>query len=680
MPETSLLIPEITDEDIEWARTLMHLDVVDEPRRAFLKSQVTQDVSACPGSGKTTLIVAKLAILAKKWRHRAKGICVVSHTNVAREEIQRRLGGTVVGQKLLTYPHFIGTIHGFVDQFLALPWLYSNGFPVVAIDDDVTSSYRRRFLGQDYYKIRAFLENKRCSFEQLRISARDFSFDLSGKAFPAGPSAPSYGLARRAVETSANAGYFCYDEMFVWAKALLEDYPDIPSVLVERFPLVFIDEMQDTSEKQGLFLNSVFPRQSRTLVLQRVGDPNQAIFDGDDFKNNQTDPFPDRQNCIEIPNSFRFGQQIANFASPLAVREVSPAGLSGVGPKGHEIEFTQPAHAIFLFPHNNTAGVLDAFGRHVLHVLPDALLREGLVAAVGAVHREAPDIPPGHAHFPKTVSHYWSEYRVDVSRKDPNPRALAQYVWVAQALAREKRDLYPGLEKIAFGLVQLADRIGDVGNLKRTVRSHRALIGTLEPVPQALESYRRLISTFLIEQSILTSDSWRRVQDDIAQIARALCRGETNFDEGRRFLDWPADNALPSSTVGMSPNDPGPNVYPVSADGRQLDIRLGSIHSVKGQTHVATMVLDTYWNAHAFKRLLPWLLGVRKYGNGAGPQDHRRLLQTYVAMTRPSHLLCLAMRRSTLEEGDNFEQRVAALQQQGWLVAELVDGIPRWKP
>lgn len=111
MPEGQSLIPEITDHDIDWVRGLMRLDALDPPRRAFLTASHTLDVAACPGSGKTTLIVAKLAILSKKWPHRSKGICVLSHTNVAREEIQRRLGSTGVGQRLLGYPHFIDTIH-----------------------------------------------------------------------------------------------------------------------------------------------------------------------------------------------------------------------------------------------------------------------------------------------------------------------------------------------------------------------------------------------------------------------------------------------------------------------------------------------------------------------------------------------------------------------------------------
>ncbi|QLH37744.1 MAG: UvrD-helicase domain-containing protein [Defluviicoccus sp.] len=120
---------------------------------------------------------------------------------------------------------------------------------------------------------------KHNDFDNLRICERDLSFDLRGKPFPAKSSAPSFQNAKRAIETAAQDGYFCYDEMFVWANALLEDQEQLPAWLAHRFPLIILDEMQDTFERQASFLTAVFPRNSDKIVVQRVGDPNQEIFD-----------------------------------------------------------------------------------------------------------------------------------------------------------------------------------------------------------------------------------------------------------------------------------------------------------------------------------------------------------------------------------------------------------------
>ena len=82
----------ITDDDIAWVESIMgHGIQFDEPRRNVIKNLESVDVQAFPGSGKTTTLVAKLAILAKKWPYSNAGICVLSHTNVAREENREKV-------------------------------------------------------------------------------------------------------------------------------------------------------------------------------------------------------------------------------------------------------------------------------------------------------------------------------------------------------------------------------------------------------------------------------------------------------------------------------------------------------------------------------------------------------------------------------------------------------------
>ena len=100
--------PSIEDADIAWACGVMGLPATafagadgNDPRLAVLKSMETLDVEACPGSGKTTLLVTKLAILANKWAHRRQGICVLSHTNAARSEIETRLSSCATANALL---------------------------------------------------------------------------------------------------------------------------------------------------------------------------------------------------------------------------------------------------------------------------------------------------------------------------------------------------------------------------------------------------------------------------------------------------------------------------------------------------------------------------------------------------------------------------------------------------
>ena len=678
MAEKDFDIPEVTDEDIDSVCSLMGLDALDEPRRAFLKHRSTVDVSACPGSGKTTLVVAKLAILARKWPHRTRGICVLSHTNVAREQIERRLGKTVVGQLLLSYPHFIDTIHGFVNRFLALPWLYSNGYPSPTIDDNVTTAYRHRVLDyKDYWFVETFLNKKSRKFDQLRICGRDLSFNVGGKNFPASASSKSFKLAKQAVETAARAGYFCFDEMFVWADALLDDHPELPNCLANRFPLVLLDEMQDTFQRQTTLLDRIFPQNSDSPVVQRVGDPNQQIFDfpGQSVANASSFPDLNEPRYVSLPNSFRFGPEIAALASPLAVLPIGDHGLRGIGPSAYGVPVENCGHTVFVFSDTSTDGVLEAYGKHALAVLGQELAARGPVAAVGHIHRPHDEIQPGHKHYPKTISHYWQRYTAESSTTNPHPQTLPQYVWAAQSLVADGRVLSPGVEKIAGGILELARRIGDLGELKGKPRTHRTLVGALDEKPAALQAYRDVLKLFLIEKAALTEASWHSYRDRVQEISAALCTGDTDNGRAERFLSWPKNDFSLTADANSMATEPVLNTYRVTDGDRWVDVRLGTVHSVKGQSHVATLLLSTNWyGAHSSTRIMPWLTGQKVNGKGVGSRDKQRLLNSYVAMTRPSHLLCLAVPRQALGGEKNHDVNIEKLKSSGWRVAHVPNG------
>ena len=83
-----------------------------------------------------------------------------------------------------------------------------------------------------------------------------------------------------------------------------------------------------------------------------------------------------------------------------------------------------------------------------------------------------------------------------------------------------------------------------------------------------------------------------------------------------------------------------------------MEVQVGSIHSVKGETHTATLVLDTFYRTHHLKALKGWLTGDRFGGGEEASAVQSRMRLHYVAMSRPSHLLCLAIRRDALSMAD----------------------------
>jgi superfamily I DNA/RNA helicase len=275
------------DEDILWAARLVGLPETaftgfdgKDPRGMIMKSMMPMDVAACPGSGKTTLLVAKLAILANKWRHRTRGICILSHTNAARREIESRLGNTAPGRRLLAYPHFVGTIHAFVNEFLAMPWLRSQGNAIKMVDDTSVEARRRRLLQRrEFSALRTYVAQKEAPTStgfkknlvgQWCIASPTFLVhDENGSPVFQNPGRSSAQLQRLA-ECVFSDGYHRHCEMFVWAGILLDKVPGVAQALRERFSLLFMDEAQDNSESQAAILHRIFMPEDGAVVRQRL--------------------------------------------------------------------------------------------------------------------------------------------------------------------------------------------------------------------------------------------------------------------------------------------------------------------------------------------------------------------------------------------------------------------------
>jgi DNA helicase-2/ATP-dependent DNA helicase PcrA len=664
MSEEPLYEPlEVTEEDISWATGLLQLpngafygrDATD-PRQQVIKSMNTIDVAACPGSGKTTLLVAKLAILAEKWRYRTRGICVVSHTNVARDEIESKLANTTAGRRLISYPHFVGTIHKFVNDFLAAPWLRSRGYSIKMIDTDVVVNKRWKALQRG---TRTWLDRNNYGPALLSIKSPDFGV---GEMRRCRRHTPTYTEIREVCRASIEAGYFCHDEMFTFAAEMIGQLPSVVGVLRNRFPLLFVDEAQDNSEEQSAILHRIFMDGAGSVLRQRFGDENQAIFDSMHSEEAYTDKFPFAPIRMELPNSHRFGQRIASLTGTLEVAPYS-GGLRGDGPRKRFLAsgIEEAGHTIFLFDDDSMARVLDAYGQLILDTFSEEALNEGVFVAVGQVHKDS-----GDEHKPRHVGHYLPDYDPEFSRQDPKPPTFIQYVLAGMAKSKMTGEAFSLVEKIAEGILRLAS-MSQGGHLFRPRQHrHRQVVDLLKDHPSVANRYEQILDRFALCREMPIKEMWDdRRRNIVREIAETLAETSLSGDEVESFLAWPDEEGI------LGPPSPSRNnIYEFKRDGKEVAIRVGSIHSVKGQTHTATLVLETFYRRHNLERILPWLLGTTCGGLGEVSEQQSRLKLHYVAMSRPTHLLCLAMKASTFRcpSGDLNSELIARFEDRGWRI------------
>lgn len=665
---TELKISQITDEDIDRVAALMGLTDLDATRRAFLKEDGVIDVSACPGSGKTALVVAKLAILAEKWPYRTRGICVLSHTNAARIEIQDRLGKLATGARLLSYPHFIDTIHTFANRFLALPCLASLGIHGPTVDDEITESIRPSFLSpRERNSLSTFLDRRRSAISAITYTDMELAPTLGDGAFPAGPHTSSYKSAKKLLEASLANGYFKFDEMFVWANALLDEHPEIAESLSYRFPIVLMDEMQDTSRRQALLLDRIFNRSDGASIIQRVGDPNQQIFKSGADENTVT-PFPDETCTATIGSSRRFGENVAAKADAFALTPVENGGLTGVGPQRHREAAEDATPIAIIFPDKDCGGVLTAFGQYVLSRLSDEVLATGIVAAVGEVHREANDIDASHDHFPKSVSHYWPPYESARTRTNSQPRQFVGFLRRGRQSVTESRTASEAVEILARGILRLGDIAGRTRPELRGAHKHRTLRRyLLDHRPDLAQQYDQLVERALFQGTADEKAGWDRIQALCTELCEVV--GENaNPAKLSGFLEWsdpPTDEAQPEASTRTDPN-----VCKISHQGRTVPVRLSSVHAVKGQTHVATLLLSTFEYSHSSDQIVPILIG-KGLGRKPGERLKQRVRRSFVAMTRPTHIVGVALRASALGPEIDQPAAIETLRQDGWFIEDL---------
>jgi hypothetical protein len=666
------VLPSITDEDIEWALQLLRLPAgafgaADSPRAKLLKNTDSIDVAACPGSGKTTLLVAKLAIMAAKWRCSTRGICVLSHTNAARNEIENRLGGTSVGRVLLSYPHFIGTIHGFVNDFLAIPWLRSQKYRVSVIDNEACQ--RRRWYKLQHSS-RSYLTRKQIDESAIRIINTSFAVAKKKGVLPCGEHTPTYRDLQDVSRKTAEEGYHCFDDMFMWARDLLDRRPHIAQVIRERFPLLLLDEAQDNSEDQSEILFRIFRKGPSPVVRQRFGDGNQAIFDSVSSVEASTDGFPDDRIKQDLPSSHRFGSGIAKLVSPLGLTP-HPHGLEGIGPR---IQLSSGAsegqHTLFLFDDSSASGVFDAYGALLLDTFHGQELKDGIFTAVGQVHH-APEVRD-LKKVPHCLGDYWSDYDPRMTPQDPKPQLFVQYVAVGVARGRAVGSTYPAVEKIGEAVAHLVGLLAGRPFRLRYRSYHRHIMELLRANAEVYRDYMTLAATLAIDKGSLTRQTW---DERWCQLVRGIAQTITGIRhtnaEAELFLSW-LDHVDFAGTIGES--GIGNNLYLYPRNAPMVTIRAGSIHSVKGQTHTATLVLETFWmdkkGRHNLELLRPWLEGTKSGGQSEKATQQKRLKIHYVAMTRPTHLLCLAMKRNSLADakGEVDQTIVRKLKANGWHV------------
>lgn len=287
-----------------------------EEQKAVIYENNSMDVVAGPGTGKTTVLTARIKMLFEEAKESRKGICVLTHTNVAVDEIKSGL--RKLGIDEIKSPHFIGTIQEFFNTFFAKKafHLLLKDKKMRVFDDDIfREKFHREFDSRkpSYYKEGWNLPNP----ENREI---EWNFDdLKKVASVVGDYRVQYKNAfNKSIISLFNRGIITNKCCLELAKWYIDKHREIfRAVIPKRFSYLLLDEAQDTSVLQFNLISALFDDEK--VTIQKFGDPYQAIYNiwgGDTDLAWEIDDSKERR----ISQTSRFGEPIVNIVKNVCIK------------------------------------------------------------------------------------------------------------------------------------------------------------------------------------------------------------------------------------------------------------------------------------------------------------------------------------------------------------------------
>jgi len=527
-------------------------------------------VRACPGSGKTFCVSARLARLLIGWKQEYEGIAAVSFTNVAWQEIEKKYSEEFQGGNKIPFPHFLGTIDSFINKYIFLP----HGHLILKCKD-------RPILVGDPHGIWTGKFFSDSLFDNISYKIDGSLYAKNERIMP--PNWLNNASIIRSKKNINKGGFATQSDANYFAMKILEKFPQIARAVALRFPNLIVDEAQDTSEIQMRIIDLLIANGLNDVML--VGDPDQAIFEWNDARPDLLNQkFNDWDNSIVLNESRRSSQRICNFTFNIS-------------------SLSDPSSAVnedvMNFEHNPRVIIYNENLPQIVIEFIEECSQNGIAVSketVAVIYRSKnlineitgiPEVPFG--------SNPWSTF--DNYTKD---FAKGKFLY-------DNGDFKGGFMAIEKAILKQVKKLSFCS--EDTIEKMIANIGYL--------SFKSQVFNFinLLPKTDITLGNWVRSTNKIfaenkIDMQLIITNSGTNYTFQQLFLNE-------------------------SKNVSDRNYRLGTVHSVKGETFDATLlILKTKGVGKAYKTIL---------SNNISISDSEELRIAYVGITRPRKILVLAV-------------------------------------
>ena len=248
------------------------LDSLNDAQRDAVAAPVSSMlVLAGAGSGKTRVLVHRIAWLVQAEAMSPYSIMAVTFTNKAAAEMRSRIEGLL---GIAPRGMWVGTFHGLSHRLLRAHWQEAGlpeNFQILDSDDQLRVLKRiMKAMQLDEQKwpprqAQWYINSKKD--EGLRPDYIDPGYDPFERTM--------VDVYRRYHEYCNQVGVVDFGELLLRAHELMLKRPDILQHYRERFRYVLVDEFQDTNAVQYAWLRLLTGDQDKLMV---VGDDDQSIY------------------------------------------------------------------------------------------------------------------------------------------------------------------------------------------------------------------------------------------------------------------------------------------------------------------------------------------------------------------------------------------------------------------
>ena len=298
----------------------MNLDYLnDRQKEAVLWGDGPLLILAGAGSGKTSVLTARVAYLIKERGINPKNIVAITFTNKAAKEMKERIIKQVGS---IGYDIQISTFHSFGLRIIKENYErlgYDKNFTILDSDDSLTVIKKvLKELNVDTSRCNPkFIKNRISSCKNEMVTPDKYKNFVNDEI-----SDITYKTYKKYQETLLRNNSLDFDDLLVKPIELFNNHPEVLEQYQELFKYVFIDEYQDTNEVQYIFSKMLSAKYKNICV---VGDDAQSIysFRGANFKNilNFEKDYEDAK-VILLEQNYRSTKTILNAANSVIKNNV----------------------------------------------------------------------------------------------------------------------------------------------------------------------------------------------------------------------------------------------------------------------------------------------------------------------------------------------------------------------